>query len=306
MERVRGFVTVATGKEPYYILAHNLLLSYRRHSSSDTPFAILCDRRNKWTDDFDEVVVIEDPSFSFMDKLRIIDLSPFDETIFIDSDCLAYRDLNGLWEIFEGAPDFGVLGHAYPPDSEEGWWDRENLGDLKDKVSCKIMCQGGVYYVRGNGNQIGEFSRTCSYIRERYLDFRFKLFGNKLADEMIIALACSVHGFLPRKDWSEVFAYYPETKVIAADILSGVLIHEWTLMPGIIHNDAFLIHFGSHEAKNGWLYNKEAFKLRKRPLRLHDYSDRFLIWLRCVVNHSGFLKAISKTVPRRVRERLFR
>lgn len=300
----KGFITVATGKEFYYILAHNLLLSYRLHSSAPVPFAIICDKKNRWTEDFDEVVVIPDPTFSFMDKLRIIDMSPFDETIFIDADCLAYRDLNGLWEIFEGAPDFGVLGHTYPLDSDDGWWDLENLGELKDKVSCKMTCQGGVYYVRNNGAEIGEFADTCAYVRERYFDFKFKLFGNKLCDETTLTLACSVHGFSPVRDWSEVFAYYPETKVISADVRSGVLVHEWTLRPGIIHDDAFFLHFGSHAARNGWLYHKEAFKLRPRPLRLSDRRDYLISWLRRVVNHSKFLKAISNTIPRHLRERL--
>ncbi|MBQ6254792.1 MAG: hypothetical protein IJK05_09145 [Bacteroidales bacterium] len=302
----KGFITVATGKEFYYRIAHNLLLSYRLHSLEPLPFAILCDRRNRWTEDFDEVVVIDDPAFSFADKLRIIDLSPFGETIFIDADCLAYRDLNGLWEVFEGAPDFAVLGHAFPLDSDEGWWDLENLGELKGKVSGKITCQGGVYYVRNNGDLIKDFSKTCDFIKERYFDFRFKLFGNKVEDETILTLAAAVHGFLPVRDWSEVFAYYPEAKIIAADVRSGLLVHEWTLRPGVIHDDAFLLHFGSHACKNGWFYNSEALKLIKRPWGISDCTDYLLIWLRCVVNNSKLLKAISNKVPRRFRERLYR
>lgn len=297
---------MATGKEFYYRIAHNLLLSYRLHSPEPMPFAILCDRRNLWTEDFDEVVLIDNPAFSFVDKLRIIDLSPFEETIFIDADCLAYRDLNGLWEIFEGAPDFSFLGHEFPLDSDDGWWDRENLGELKDKVSRKITCQGGIYFIRKNGSHINDFSRTCSFVKEHYHDFRFKLFPDKMSDEMILTLAAAVHGFPPQRDWCEVFAYYPEAKVIAADVRSGLLVHEWTLRPGHIIDDAFFLHFGSHACKNGWFYNSEAFKLVKRPWGISDRADYLLIWLRCAANNSKFLKAISNKVPRRIRERLYR
>lgn len=49
----RGFITIATGKELYYQLAQNLLKSYRLYSRNPMPFAILCDRENTYTEQFD-------------------------------------------------------------------------------------------------------------------------------------------------------------------------------------------------------------------------------------------------------------
>ena len=46
----KGFVTLAVGDERYYKLAFNLLLSYRYHNKSSIPFAIIADRKNKYTD----------------------------------------------------------------------------------------------------------------------------------------------------------------------------------------------------------------------------------------------------------------
>ena len=40
----KGFVTIATGNEEYYRLAHNLLLSYKYFTKNPLPFALLCDR----------------------------------------------------------------------------------------------------------------------------------------------------------------------------------------------------------------------------------------------------------------------
>lgn len=54
----RGFVTVATGNEYYYKLARNLLRSYRIFNFK-YPFAILCDRNNKYTEEFDDVVILD-------------------------------------------------------------------------------------------------------------------------------------------------------------------------------------------------------------------------------------------------------
>ena len=106
----RGFVTIATGSENYYRIARNLLRSYRLFTASPMPFALICDKENEYTEEFDSVVVLENPLRSYVDKLFIPDFTPFDETIFIDSDCLAYRDLNAFWDAFENGPDFSAFG----------------------------------------------------------------------------------------------------------------------------------------------------------------------------------------------------
>ena len=96
----RGFITIATGQEHYYEIAYNLLISYRLFSEEPLPFAILCDRENKYTKHFDITVIMKNPNCSYLDKLQFPQYTPFDETIFIDADSLAYRDLNDFWDIF--------------------------------------------------------------------------------------------------------------------------------------------------------------------------------------------------------------
>ena len=58
----RGFVTLAVGKESYYKLANNLLYSYRNTNTAQLPWTIVCDRENKWTADFDSVILLDQPS----------------------------------------------------------------------------------------------------------------------------------------------------------------------------------------------------------------------------------------------------
>ncbi len=86
---IRGFITVATGKKHYYELAALLLLSYRRASANPMQFAIIAEEENEFTDSFDLVILTSETEHSFMNKLLVMKLSPFDETIFIDADCLA-------------------------------------------------------------------------------------------------------------------------------------------------------------------------------------------------------------------------
>ena len=56
----KGFVTIATGQERYYKLARNLLHSYRLFAKDPFPFAIISDRENEYTSEFDKVIVISD------------------------------------------------------------------------------------------------------------------------------------------------------------------------------------------------------------------------------------------------------
>lgn len=307
METKKGFITVATGNERYYILAYNLLLSYRYHSKSPMPFAILCDKRNIWTEAFDEVVIIENPACSYYDKLRILDLSPFDETLFIDADSLAYRDLNGLWDYFKDSPDIGLAGgRIWPKDWENGWWKHENLGELKDKVDFQLKCQGGLYYVRNNGKDLPAIKETCKYIEEHYRDFHFSIFENVLEDETILCLAAAVHHIRPAAVWNELFAYYPETRCLKADIRSGRFRHIWKDGSCLPNKKAFFIHFGTQntiDPQTDGVYYRELSRLTYHPDRRLELKDRVVLFLRGAVNNSRLLHAIANLFPKELRKR---
>ena len=105
----RGFFTIATGNEKYYMLASNLLKSYRLHNS-EYPFAILCDRENEYTKDFDQVVILDNVKNSFLDKFRMLIDSPYQEGIFIEPDCLIYRDISCFFDMLAKESDLSSFG----------------------------------------------------------------------------------------------------------------------------------------------------------------------------------------------------
>ena len=306
MDTKKGFITVATGQDLFYIMAHNLLLSYRYHSLSPMPFAILCDRQNPWTADFDEVIIIDNPAHSYYDKLRILDLSPFDETIFIDADCLAYKDLNRLWEYFKDSPDIGLCGRIWPKDYEKGWWKHENLGELKDKVDYQVKCQGGLYYVRNNGKELPAIKETCKYIEDHYLDFHFSIFEKVLEDETILCLAAAVHHIRPAVVWDELFAYYPETRCLSANIRTGHFKHIWKDGTGKPNTKAFFIHFGTINTigpKSDGIYYREVYRLKYHPDRRQDRKDRLTLFGRRLVNNTWLFHAIAGLFPKALRNK---
>lgn len=127
---MRGFITLAVGDERYYKLAENLLISYRAMTERPYPFAIISDRSNRYTDKFDDVIIIEAPTKSYMDKLELLKLAPYDENIFIDADCLVYGDINYYWELH---PRKGVscFGQSLNITDKTGWFQIENAGKYR-------------------------------------------------------------------------------------------------------------------------------------------------------------------------------
>ena len=293
----RGFVTMATGKDEYFILAQNLLRSYHFHTRSPMPFAIICDRENEYTADFDAVVLMDHPQHSFFDKLRLPELAPFDETIFIDADCLAYRDLNGLWEIFKDGPDFGTLGPVRPLDWETGWINPDYLGPYQGRFQEQYLHQGGVYYMRKD--RLDAFIQTCRDINLHREAFHFRI----PTEEPVIALACMLHGYKPPKHWIDVFCYYPVGTVLRMNIKWGILSFSLPNRP-VSPPGIFLLHWGTENTRTP-LYKREAAVVssngnRKFVRFLTRGRDRFQTVLS---RFHGFLKPL---IPLSVKESLSR
>ena len=253
----KGFVTIATGKEEYYRLAHNLLLSYKFYTTKPMPFALLCDRENEYTQDFDQIVLMNNPYRTSLDKLKLLDLSPFEENIFIEADCLAYKDLNGLWDIFEGCPNFCTLGTRLSLQSEKGWFKQRDIGELRDMIHFCIIFQGGVYFIRRRQDSLNFFSKVCEYVHKYYKKYRFKYFSEP-QEEAILALTSAICNYPPQMDWKKVFCYLPMSDIQKIDICKGVLEYTMTRKSETFYyNDKYLVHFGT-EATREALYKSQV------------------------------------------------
>ena len=255
----RGFVTIATGSDKYFKLAANLLRSYRLYSPEPEPFAIICDRLNEYTDLFDEAVVMDDPQRSYVDKIRLPEYIPFDENIFIDADCLAYKDLNDFWQAFEGADDFSVFGRNYPLDYRYGWFRPEDIGVYKDKVSYIPDFIGGVYFLRKT-EELEDFSKTCNHVWATYYDYKFRQFEDP-CDEPVFALSMALHGYRTAGNRSPDICFYPHTTYFQSDISEGTVKYSdrYQKERGVIP-EAYMVHWGSGNTRQD-AYLKEEYRL---------------------------------------------
>jgi hypothetical protein len=271
----RGFTTIATGDEAYFKLARNLLYSYRLSSSAPYPFSIITDRRNAYTKDFDDVVVLENASSSYLDKLSLLIKCPYDETIFIDADCLAYKDLNQYWAIFDKADDFSCFGASFDVDSDRGWFRKDDIGDFKHAIKFIPNLHGGVYFIRNSDKCKRMYERSLEIARN-YQSYKFAMFDEP-ADEPILALCMALHECHPIEPTSHMLIFRPSVTKLKVDILEGRV----SCMKGKSQvRGVMLVHWQS-AFTNKPLYKFEADKVNVLYRR------------RCVQNHGASRKRLT-------------
>ena len=97
---------MAYGRKEYIHMAEALLRSYRRFSP-DRPFAIITneENRDRASKSFDSVIILNSSYGSgVVQKLALDIYTCFSETIFVDSDCLFYKDPEILWQSYANKP----------------------------------------------------------------------------------------------------------------------------------------------------------------------------------------------------------
>ena len=253
MNKTKGFSTIATGKEEYYRLAANLLQSYRHFCDEPLPFALLADRENEFTAAFDDVLIFENGATnSYLDKLSLGEYLPYDINIFIDADCLAYGNLNQLFEIFDKADDFSCFGRVLPLDDKTGWFEYENLGELKERVSYIVGLHGGIYYIRRGEMTCKIFDQARAMVPD-YAKYGFKGKFDTPGDEPLVALAMALHGCHPIPFVKNaICCYWEHVGQCDLDISSGKAVvketPQWETM---------LMHWGTRYTRE-LLYKREA------------------------------------------------
>lgn len=223
MKETKGFITVATGNEEYYRLARNLLHSYHFFCKEQLPFAVLTDQKNEWTAEFDDIILFQNGATnSYLDKLSLGEYLPYDINIFIDSDCLAFGDLNQLFEYFKDADDFSCFGRILPLDDKTGWFEYENLGKLKDKVSYVVGLHGGIYYMR-KGAVCDKIFRDAKAFLPDYPKYKFKGKFSNPGDEPLVALSMAVNNCRPIPFILEaICCYWEHVDHMTIDITQGI------------------------------------------------------------------------------------
>ena len=259
----RGFVTMATGDEKYYKFARNLLYSYRLHNKM-LPFAIICDRENEYTKEFDDVVVIN-ASTTYSDKFRVLVDSPYDETVFIESDCLVYHNLAEMFELLASGDDFTAFG--VNDDDIKVWFSKpEQLtGRFGDLFASIPVYNPGYLFIRKSPltEKIYHDTTTVSewLIKNRPNDGKISLFTKgMLRDDVVFSMVMKLNGCrcVAHPSVGKCI-YYPNTKIITRiNVVNGKL----DVIQDKEYHNCNILHFSSRRCLEEGLYLQQSMMLK--------------------------------------------
>jgi hypothetical protein len=184
-------LTIASGSDEYLMLAGALLKSLRLNAPEES-VAVVTDRRDHpVVGRFDHVVDLDARNGGgFSQKLHLADYAPYDETLYVDADCLAYGSLDELWAQCETVPSVGVLARR----TVTPFWctDLDRL-PASYRLPSYLEFNGGLYFIR-RGEAAATIFAEGREIYERSEDFGLIRFGGEFGDEPAMALALSRAG----------------------------------------------------------------------------------------------------------------
>jgi hypothetical protein len=237
-----GLITIAYGPHKYMRMAEALALSYRRWNPT-LPFCVVTDAANaERLRAFYDIVLIIDPSYGkgVAQKLCVDRYSPFDETLFVDSDCVFYHDPKLTWDGY-ATDDFVIKGWRYLTRQDQ----HVNVGDLPTLLAQTGLekigsFNSGIFYFRKTERAQRLFD-TSREVYARRADLAFKPFKNApVAHEPVLAIAmemCGI-GFYPWDPATGMETWISMRDMQSVNVLKGeskVTKHGQIVEPAVIH-----------------------------------------------------------------------
>ncbi|MDN5747147.1 MAG: hypothetical protein L0H64_01230 [Pseudonocardia sp.] len=262
-ERTAGYgVTVMTyGAARYHAQAADLTRSLRLHSPS-LALAVVTDRPTDPLLDtlFDHVVPLP-PGVPADGRAKLdLDLhSPFERTLYLDSDSLVFRDVSFVLERYRGR-EIVVLGRQI----SEGHW----YGDVP--ALCRLagsssipQFNGGVLYFADTPvtRAVFGFARELA---SRYGELGLDRFNGGIADEPLLAVALARHGIMadPRDGDTSVslLGLQGEPELDVAGGHASFVKNGRHVAPAVVH---FAAQYAEPDAPEGRYYRTARAALRQ-------------------------------------------
>lgn len=251
----RGVLTIAQGKKQYIELAKNLAISLSIHNK-DLKKALVTDSTDPELYELYDFVIPADSSagIGFLQKLYVRDYTPFDETLFIDVDCLCVRNIDFLWEPFSKC-DVSVIGRKVGEGELFGF----SLPDIQKALGLKyvISFNGGVYYFKKNDKARLIYNKAKDIVRN-YAAYNLVKVRGEIADEPLMSLAMGMYEQEPVNDYGKgMYTPVGQTGQFRMDVLKGFcefIKNGRKVTPAIMH-----FGFGHTRAFH---YRRESLKLK--------------------------------------------
>ena len=147
VQQGQGYLVIAFGRDHYFQLAANLAASIRIHDPTRR-ICLLSDRMpsQEVARFFTDFVALppDDRYPHLMAKLRVFDLTPFEQTMFVDADCIMMKDdADQIWERASSRP-FSITGEK----RTSGTWKGLDIQKMLSSTGAPYLIQmnSGVFY----------------------------------------------------------------------------------------------------------------------------------------------------------------
>lgn len=220
MDTARGVITLCYGPPRYRDQALALARSIRLRSSG-VSLAVVTDRpAAEFAGLFDAIIPFDFAAYpGTTAKLKLAELSPFETTLFIDSDCLCVRRIELLFDYF-GAADFAVFGENRP---DFAW--SEGAQQVPQIVAAPSYptFNGGLYFFRRAAMARQVFARARHYSAD-YPSLKLDRPRGAHNDELLIALAMAELGLPACDDTALIPMVAPElpARDLELNLLAGI------------------------------------------------------------------------------------
>lgn len=239
----RGYVTIAIGHERYHAMARWLMLALRRWVP-DAGRALVTDSVDERLLSLADVVIPPRSGLSspYEHKFLLQGYSPFNQTVFLDADCLVVRDPGNVWEKF-GHNGVGVFGTNR---SAGTWWVHADVICKLTHAETAPILNGG--FIRFDaGEQCREIFASARHWYGRLGDIDTSVaFRGTWNDEPALSLALAERGIRAYDDVDDgtYRTALAGRATAGVDILGG---RAWVDGWGVISEPA-IVHFaGSAE-----------------------------------------------------------
>lgn len=255
----RGIITLAFGKDRYIEMAKSLARSLVLHDP-EIPRAVVTDSEDPELRELFTHFLPYRPEYgSNLRQKMYLDLySPFQETLFIDSDCLVVHKLDPFWKAFAKVP-FGVPGHRVLRAGEQD--EYMDVAFTMEHFSLTELPKfnGGTYYFK-RSPEAKAFFETARMLLANFKELQFKDFrGDGPADEALYSVAMAIHG-LSVIDMGEGGMWTPinSSGPVTLDVQDGICHFIKAGKP--VKPD--VVHFATVWAET-FVYRRECLRLQK-------------------------------------------
>ena len=279
----RCVVTIAVGKIYYLKLAENLLRSFLLwNQNNDIHFLLITDNTDFFTAYKDlpkvhlKLISLEEGDKSFTSKFKMFEHIIADENIFIDCDCLIYKDFDNVFNAFKGK-NFSAIGNNISTGhffcDVETMMKKFNMPAMPKFVGC-------IYYFKNNSIAKSIFQKA-SELKNEYDALGFVRLAGKENEEPLIAVAMAINNEELLANDGTIKADMMYYEKVNSNVLRGYAFAKDPILeitgcetipkeahPAVLHfNAVFSDHFH---------YQKEVFRLDHASYNNNLLS--FLVW----------------------------